>query len=40
MRNVVVDPMAALTLARLRAEGVYFNNSHTGFPVRAEEPIP
>ncbi|MEJ0038622.1 MAG: hypothetical protein WDO68_21530 [Gammaproteobacteria bacterium] len=31
----VVDPMTAPALARLRAQGVYFINSHTGFP--AEE---
>ena len=31
----VVDPMTAPALARLRAQGVYLINSHTGFP--AEE---
>jgi hypothetical protein len=32
MASAAVDPITAPTLARLRAEGVYFINSHTGFP--------
>lgn len=36
MPAAIVDPMIAPTLARLRAEGVYFINSHTANPAQAE----
>jgi hypothetical protein len=32
----IVDPMIAPTLTRLRAEGVYFINSHTDLPAQVE----